>query len=88
MTYYVLFFLHLGSRKVPVAGVTPHPHEAWMVQVARNVTMEAWGFLSPGQYLLHDRGTTVVYLQRAGNSSSPQTRYNAPISPPCEGATR
>src|SRR5882724_8334476 len=30
----------------------------------------------------------VVYLHRAGNSSSPQTRYNAPISPPCEGATR
>jgi transposase InsO family protein len=38
-----------------VAGVTPHPNEAWMVQVARNVTMEAWGFLSPGQYLIHDR---------------------------------
>jgi len=23
--------------------------------VARNVTMEAWGFLSPGQYLIHNR---------------------------------
>src|SRR2546426_9578063 len=55
VTYYVLFFIHLGSRKVYVAGVTPHPNEAWMVQVARNVTMEAWGFLSPGQYLIHDR---------------------------------
>jgi transposase InsO family protein len=55
VTYYVLFFLHLGSRKVHIAGVTPHPNEAWMVQVARNVTMEAWGFLSPGQYLIHDR---------------------------------
>jgi putative transposase len=54
-TYYVLFFLHLGSRKIHVAGVTPHPNEAWMVQVARNVTMEEWGFLSPGQYLIHDR---------------------------------
>jgi transposase InsO family protein len=56
VTYYVLFFLHLGSRKIRVAGVTPHPNEAWMVQVARNVTMEEWGFLSPGQYLIHDRG--------------------------------
>jgi putative transposase len=55
VTYYVLFFLHLGSRKVQVAGVTPHPNEAWMVQVARNVTMEEWGFLAPGQYLIHDR---------------------------------
>jgi transposase InsO family protein len=26
-----------------------------MMQVARNVTMEQWGFLSPGQYLIHDR---------------------------------
>src|SRR5256714_12606846 len=55
VTYYVLFFIHLGSRQVHVAGVTPHPTEAWMVQVARNATMEEWGFLSPGQYLLHDR---------------------------------
>jgi putative transposase len=54
VTYYV-FFLHLGSRKVQVAGVTPHPNAAWMMQVARNVTMEEWGFLSPGQYLIHDR---------------------------------
>src|SRR5256712_11394253 len=55
VTYYVLFFIHLGSRRVQVAGVTPHPNAAWMVQVARNVTMEEWGFLSPGQYLIHDR---------------------------------
>ena len=48
VTYYVLFFIHLGSRKVHIAGVTPHPNEAWMVQVARNVTMEEWGFLLPG----------------------------------------
>jgi putative transposase len=55
VTYYVLFCIHPGSRKVHIAGMTPHPNEAWMVQVARNLTMEAWGFLSPGQYLIHDR---------------------------------
>jgi transposase InsO family protein len=55
VTYYVLFFIHLGSRQVHIAGITPHPNEAWMVQVARNITMEQWGFLSPGQYLIHDR---------------------------------
>jgi hypothetical protein len=26
-----------------------------MMQVARNVTMEEWGFLSSGQYLIYDR---------------------------------
>src|SRR2546426_8831239 len=57
VTYYVLFFLHLGSRKIHIAGVTPHPHGPWMMQVARNVTMEEWGFLPPGQSLIHDRDT-------------------------------
>lgn len=54
-TYYVLFFIHLGSRKVHIAGVTPHPTAPWMMQVARNVTMEEWGCLAPGQYLIHDQ---------------------------------
>jgi putative transposase len=30
VTYYVLFFIHLGSRKVHVAGVTVHPDQHWM----------------------------------------------------------
>src|SRR5215471_8634944 len=55
VTYYVLFFLRLGTREVHVAGVTPHPNEQWMIQIARNLTMEQWGFLSPGHYLIHDR---------------------------------
>jgi hypothetical protein len=55
VTYYILFFIPLGSRKGHVAGVTPHPDAAWMMQVARNVTMEEWGFLAPGQYLIHER---------------------------------
>jgi putative transposase len=55
VTYYVLFFIHVASRKVHVAGMTPHPDQHWMVQMARNVTMTDWGFLQPGQYLLHDR---------------------------------
>ena len=45
ITYYVLFFIHLESRKVCLAGVTPHPDEEWMKQIARNATLEGWGFL-------------------------------------------
>jgi len=55
VTYYVLFFIHLGSRRVHVAGVTPHPDQSWMMQVTRNVMMVDWGFLDPEQYLIHDR---------------------------------
>ena len=45
MTYYVLFFIHLDSRRICVAGVTRHPDQEWMEQMARNVTMEDSGFL-------------------------------------------
>ena len=55
VTYYVLFFIHIGCRRVHIAGITAHPNEAWMKQIARNETMETWGFLKPGQYLIHDR---------------------------------
>lgn len=55
VTYYVLFFIHLDSRQIHIAGVTPHPNEQWMMQIARNVTMDDWGCLAPGQYLIHDR---------------------------------
>lgn len=55
VTYYVLFFLQLESRRVCLAGITPHPDQEWMEQQARNVTWEEWGFLAHSQYLLHDR---------------------------------
>jgi putative transposase len=55
VTYYVLFFIRLGTREVHVAGITPHPDQRWMVQMARNVTMAEWGFVSSGHYLIHDR---------------------------------
>ncbi len=57
ITYYVLFFIQLESRRVEVAGITPHPNEAWMKQIARNVTMDEWGFLENCRYLIHDRDT-------------------------------
>src|ERR1035441_9881442 len=57
VTYYVLFFIHLESRKVDIAGITVHPNERWMQQMARNVTMEECGTLQDCRYLLHDRDT-------------------------------
>ena len=55
ITHYVLFFIHIGSRRVHIAGVTQNPNEDWMKQVARNVTMEGCGLLSSCRYLIHDR---------------------------------
>jgi hypothetical protein len=37
-TYYVLFLIQLETRRVNLAGMTKHPAEEWMQQVARNLT--------------------------------------------------
>ena len=55
LTYYVLFFIHLETRRVSLAGFTPYPDQQWMEQQARNMTMERWGCLRGCRYLLHDR---------------------------------
>jgi hypothetical protein len=65
VTYYVLFFIHLESRRVRIAGITVHPDEAWMKQVARNATMDDRGALRDCRYLLHDRDTKFTRSFRA-----------------------
>jgi transposase InsO family protein len=82
VTYYVLFFIHLGSRKVHIAGVTPHPTAPWMTQVARNVTMEEWGCLAPGQYLIHDRdGKYYPAFQHISDAAGVKRVPLPPLSP-------
>jgi putative transposase len=56
-TYYVLFLIHLESRHITIAGITRHPTETWMEQMARNVTDESTGCLRNIRYVLHDRDT-------------------------------
>jgi putative transposase len=57
ITYYLLFFIDIASRKVHVAGITPHPDTAWMTQIARNATDTHDGFLRDKRYLIMDRDT-------------------------------
>jgi hypothetical protein len=54
-TYYVLFFLHLETRRVSLTGITRHPAEEWMTQMGRNATDGACGCLRQHRYVLHDR---------------------------------
>jgi putative transposase len=65
VTYYVLFFIHLDSRRMDIAGIAIHPDEPWMKQIARNVTMEGCGILRDCRYLLHDRDTKYTQAFRA-----------------------
>jgi hypothetical protein len=52
-TLFVLFFIHLSSRRVVLAGVTAHPDTAWVTQQARNVAIG-----------LDDRGVSIGFLLR------------------------
>ncbi len=53
-TYYVLFFIHVRSRRIVLGGMSQNPTESWMKQVARNVT-SLDGPLVGARYLIHDR---------------------------------
>jgi putative transposase len=55
VTYYVLVVMELATRRVQIAGVTPHPTAAFMQQCARQLTDPLDGFLLGKRFLLHDR---------------------------------
>jgi putative transposase len=57
VTYYVLFVMELATRRVQIAGITPHPTAAFMQQCARPLTDSCDGFLLGKRYLIHDRDT-------------------------------
>ena len=53
VTFYTVFVIELASRRVQILGSTPHPDEAFMWQIVRNLTLaDAGGFraadLRPG----------------------------------------
>ena len=48
VTYYILLFIEIGTRRVCLGGITRHPDAGWMEQVARNASMQDSGYL-------HDR---------------------------------
>ena len=56
-TYYVLVVMELATRRVQVAGITPHPTAAFIQQCARQLTDPFDGFLLGKRYLIHDRDT-------------------------------
>ncbi|KMQ50403.1 Mobile element protein [Chitinispirillum alkaliphilum] len=63
MTCYVLFFIHLGTRRIHFAGCSYNPDYKWVAQQGRNFSM----FLGENpeykcKYLIHDRDTNFIAL--------------------------
>jgi putative transposase len=51
----VLFFIEPGSRRVHLAGCTPHPNGAWVAQQARNLAWSPSEDERPLRFPIHDR---------------------------------
>jgi len=81
-TYYVLFFLHLETRRVHIAGITKHPDQEWMEQIARSATQESWGYLHACRYVLHDRDTKFCASFRSELATSGVKTIQLPAKSP------
>jgi putative transposase len=55
ITFYLLFVMKLKTRQVHFAGCTTNPDEAWMKQIARELTNCEDGFLLDKKVILMDR---------------------------------
>jgi putative transposase len=65
VTHYVLFFIDLARRTVKIAGVTTHPNDLWMTQIARNLTDPQECFLHGIRLLILDRDSKYCDAFRA-----------------------
>jgi Integrase core domain len=79
VTYYTVFVIDLASRRVQVLGSTPHPDEAFMRQVGRNLTLaDSWS----RRVVICDRDakwTNLVQAQlREAGVQIVRTPYHAP----------
>ena len=52
--FFILFFIHIGTRRVFLAGATAHPNGSWMAQQARNFSMHASEIGLPPSHLIRD----------------------------------
>jgi len=55
---YVLFFIELGSRRVHLAGCTPHPNATWVTQRAREFVWTLPRRADSFRFLIRDRDQT------------------------------
>ena len=71
VTQYILFVIDLAARRVVIAEITTKPNEAWMMQMARNLTDAETGMLRDTRHLIVDRDTNYstgfrTFLAREG----------------------
>ena len=82
VTYYTVFVIELQSRRVHILGSTPHPNEAFMLQIARQFTDPTDRVGDGPRVLICDRdqkwSTAVRHLLETSGVRVIQTPYRAP----------
>ncbi len=82
VTYYTMFVIELHSRRVAIVGSTPHPDEAFVRQVVRQLTDADEDVLDRCRFLICDRdrkwSTAVRDLLEASGVRVIQTPFRAP----------
>jgi transposase InsO family protein len=82
VTYYTAFVIDLESRRVHLAGSTPHPDDAFVGQVARVLTGADDGVLRGSRTLIYDRDTkwSIAFRQTLADAGIRvvQTPFQAP----------
>jgi len=60
VTFYSLFFIHLKTRRVYIAGCTQNPNHVWTSQQARNFSMLLDEAPEKCRYIIHDRDSSFL----------------------------
>ena len=81
VTFYVLVVMHLKTRRIEIAGATPHPNSEWMQQVGRNLTDCVDGFFRSSTHVILDRDTKHLPLRQIEVTPLLWTVYGFRIKP-------
>ncbi len=81
VTFYILVVMHLKTRRVEIAGATPHPNSLWVQQIGRNLTDCVDGFFRVSTHVILDRDTKHLPLCQILKSSDIEAVVLPPKSP-------
>ena len=82
VTFYVLAVMHLKTRRVHIAGITPSPNGMWMTQVCRDLTDCEDGFLRNASHLIVDRDNNFIAMRGFLNQNTETEAVPLPAKSP------